>query len=521
MSRPFTAEHLRRWEAPAVPFWVYRGVLVVGWCVAFGYAVSIPVTCTPASPCLPDAGFSVAAALVLATPVLLWREPVLGCCVGALFGLLEVAFEEHDGIRLAFLLHGLACAVVALWLVEARRAQHRVFGEVSTVVTVSRPVPPRFTGRSLVAGLMLVVGVLAFVRYAVVASALADHETAAVEVSARVVAVEQYAVKVALPSGERSFPVLSPESYGVGRSVPVRTDEDWAELVSEPEDVTFPLTVMAVALGMAVFLRLRDVSARRAAERVLHGPAPAVEVLVRADLRGRAVLHTVDGRPFASMPVSGRFEDERMLAVGDLSHGGWVVLVTPDQALLPTRPLRPHHRVLPNPDDPGEELLGVALEVPPLPMPVHPADRDVRAGRWLFLAAVVCTAGAAFLDGPAVITVLWTGGTCLVAGWLRGRPSAVFHQDHAAIRSWLRIYRVPWSEVTSIRRVGDRLVLELESGTRFTLAPSRRDVAELGAVARRLHDLSPHGGEVTSRPGGALPVALWFLLVAGAILWFT
>ncbi|CAL9418886.1 hypothetical protein SUDANB95_01805 [Actinosynnema sp. ALI-1.44] len=521
MSRPFTAEHLRRWEAPTVPVWVYRGVLVVGWCVAFGYAVSIPVTCTPASPCLPDPGFSVAVALVLATPVLLWREPVLGCCAGTLFGLLEVVFEEHDGIRLAFLLHGLACAVVALWLVEARRAQHRVFGEVSSVVTVSRPLPPRFTGRSLVAGVMLVVGVLAFVRYGVVATALADHETAAVEVHARVLSVEDYAVKVALPSGERTFSVLTPEAYGVGRSVPVRTDGAWAELVSEPEDVTFPLTVMAVALGMAVFLRMRDVTARRAAQRVLHGPARAVEVLVRADLRGRAVLHTVDGKPFGSMPVSGRFEDDRMLAVGDLSHGGWVVLVTPDGALLPTRPLRPYHRVLPNFDDPGEELLGVALEVPPLPMPVPPSDHDVRTARWLFLAAVAFTVGAAFLQGPAVLTVLWTAGTCAVVGWLRGRPSAVFHHDHAQVRSWLRTYRVPWSEITSIRRTDDRLVLELESGTRFTLAPSSRDVAELGAIARRLHDLSPHGGEVTSRLGGALPVGLGFLLVAGAILWLT
>ncbi|WP_433261866.1 PH domain-containing protein [Actinosynnema sp. CS-041913] len=521
MSRPFTAEDLRRWEAHAVPAWVYKGVLLVGWGVAFGYAVTTTSGCTPAAPCYPDPWLSVFAAALLATPVLLWREPVLGCALGAGFGLVEVVFEAHEGIRLAFGLHGLACVAVALWLVEARRAQHRVFGGISRPVLVPHPTPVRFTGRSVVAVLMLLVGVLALGKYAVDSTDAAEHTAAAVRVSGTVVTVGEYDVTLELPSSRRTFDVLVPASYAVGMDVPVLVDGQWAELVAEPEDVTFPLTVMALTLGMAAFLRLRDVAGRRAWQRVFATPSPSVEVLVRADPRGRAVLHTVDGKPFGSMPVSRPFEDDRMLAVGDLSYGGWVVLVGADTVLLPNRPLRPYHRTVPRFDDPGEELLGVALEIPPLPFPVQPHHRDVVASRWLFAAAVFLTAGAATLDGPIVLTALWTAGTCAVAGWVRGRPSAVFHQDHATVRSWLRTYHVPWSAVTSIRRDGDRLVLELDSGARFTLAQSRRPVTELGAIARRLHDTSPHGGELTSRFGGALPVALFFTLAAGAVLLLT
>jgi len=521
MSRPFTAEDLRRWEAHTVPAWVCKGVLLVGWVVAFGYSAATASTCSPASPCQPDPWLSVFAAALLATPVLLWREPVVGCALGTAFGLLEVVFEADEGIRVAFGLHGLACALVGLWLVEARRAQHRVFGEISAPTVVRRAAPARFTGRSVAAALLLVVGGLALVKYVVDSADVTEHTTAAVRVNGTVVSVAEFAVTVELQSSQRTFDVLAPESYAVGMDVPVLVDGQWAELVSEPRDVTLPLTVMALTLGMAVFLRLRDVAGRRAAQRFLGGPAPSVEVLVRADGRGRAVLHAVDGRPFGSIAVTGAFDDGRMTAVGDLSHGGWVVLVTPDRVLLPNRPLRPHHRALPRRDGPGEELLGVALEVPPLPFPVPPHRRDVVAGRWLLAAAAFLTAGAANLDGPVVLTALWSAGTCAVAGWVRGRPSAVFHHDHASVRSWLRTYRVPWSEVTSIRRDGERLVLELESGARFTLAQSTRPVAELGAIARRLHDLAPHGGELTSRPGGALPAALCFALVAAAVLLLT
>ncbi|MEV0675539.1 hypothetical protein AB0I60_03355 [Actinosynnema sp. NPDC050436] len=520
MSRPFTADDLRRWEAHAVPAWVCRGVLLVGWGFAFGFAISAPTACTPTAPCLPDPWLSVVAAALLATPVLLWREPVLGCALGALFGLAEVLSDAEEGIRLAFGLHGLACALVALWLVEARRAQHRVVGRISAPVRVPRATPARFTGRTAVAVLMLLVGVLALVKYLVDSSELAEHASAATRVGGRVTAVGEHDVTVRLPSSQRTFDVLATDGYPIGSEVPVLVDGQWAELVAEPQDVTFPLTVMTVSLGMALFLRLRDLAGRRAWQRVFAGPAPGVEVLVRADVRGRAVLHTVDGRPFASMPVSQPFEDARMLAAGDLSHGGWLVLSGPDGVLLPTRPLRPHHREPPRFDDPGEEILGVALEVPPLPYPVPPHRRDVVAARWLFAAALFLTVGATTVDGPVVLTALWTAGTCVLAGWVRGRPSAVFHRDHASVRSWLRTYRVPWAAVTSIRRDGDRLVLELESGTRFTLASSRRPVGELGALARRLHDLAPgHDQEVTSRFGGALPVVLCFAVAAGAVLW--
>ncbi|MEU4804174.1 PH domain-containing protein [Actinosynnema sp. NPDC023587] len=522
MSRPFTAADLRRWEAHAVPAWVYKGVLLAGWGFAFGYAITTPTTCTSAAPCHPDAWLSVVAAALLATPVLLWREPVLGCALGAGFGLVEMMSEADEGIRLAFGLHGLACALVALWLVEARRAQHRVVGPISAPVRVPRATPVRFTGRTVVALLMLLVGVLALVKYLVDATELDEHTVAAVRVGGTVTAVGEHDVTVRLPSSQRTFDVLSTEGYAVGADVPVRVDGGWAELVAEPRDVTFPLTVMAVSLGMAAFLRLRDLAGRRAWQRVFAGPSPAVEVLVRADQRGRAVLHTVDGRPFASVPVSRPFEDDRMLAVGDLSHGGWVVLSGPDGVLLPTRPLRAGHRELPRSDGPGEELLGVALEVPPLPYPVPPLRRDVVAGRWLFAAALFLVVGATTVDGPVVLTALWTAGTCVLAGWVRARPSAVFHRDGASVRSWLRTYRVPWSAVTSIRRDGDRLVLELESGARFTLAPSRRPVAELGALARRLHDLAPaRDDDVTTRFGGVLPVVLCFAIAAGAVLWLT
>ncbi|RKT55410.1 hypothetical protein [Saccharothrix australiensis] len=521
MSRPFTAADLRRWSAHAVPGWVHRGVLLIGWVIAFGYATTTASGCTPTAPCLPDPLLSVSVAALLATPVMLWREPVLGCALGAGFGLAEVLFEAHEGVRLAFGLHGLACALVALWLVEARRAQHRVFGDIGVPTAVRRGAPARFPGRTAAAALLLVVAGLALVKYVADASDLADHAAAAVPVTGTVVEVAEFAVTLELPASRRTFDVLSPESYAVGAAVPVLVDGQWAELVAEPADVTLPLTVMSLTLGMAAFLRLRDVAGRRAWHRVLGTASAAVEVLVRADRRGRAVLHTVDGEPFGSIAVSGAFEDDRMLAVGDLSYGGWVVLVDADRVILPNRPLRPHHRALPRLDGPGEELLGVALETPPLPFPVPPHRRDVVASRWLFAAALFLTAAAVTLRGPVVLTALWTAGTCTVAGWVRGRPSAVFHRDHAAVRSWLRTYRVPWSAVTSFRRDGDRLVLDLESGARFTLATSRRPVTELGAIARRLHDTAPHGGEPTSRLGGALPVAAFCALVASAVLWLT
>ncbi|MEU5693114.1 PH domain-containing protein [Actinosynnema sp. NPDC020468] len=530
MSTPpapaFTAEHLGRWRAAAVG-WASRVVLVVGWFVAFGYTVLTEATCTVAEPCLPDPLVSVLVAAGLATPWLLWREPVLGCVAGVVFGLVVALSDDGDGVRLAFGLHGLACLVVGWRLLDGRRAQAAVFAAVARRIRVHRAATTRWTWRSPAAVVLLVLAALAVVRYGQATAALTAHQRSATTIAARVEQVDDVEVVLDLGAVDRHFPVLDPGDYQPGDLVPVRVDGDWAELAAEPEDVTYWLTFVAAATALALLLLARDGTARRRVRRVLAEPVPGVAVLVRPDRWNRAVLHTVDGRPFAVLPVTvlGDLEDESVeaVAVGELSVGGWVVLVTEDAVLVPGRPLKEFRGELPVPVEPvePEELHHVALEVPPLPVPLEPADREVLTSRVTYAAAIgLVVLVAAFPPWRESVPLLCAAFGAAVLGWLRGRPSTVFHADHVTIRSWVRTYRVPWSLVRSVRRDGEQLVLEVEPDSWFLLAPFRRDVAEVGALARRLRELAPAGGRVTTRLGAAWLVAAAALLIAAGWLWF-
>jgi hypothetical protein len=84
---PMDGPRIDRWTAAAVPWWVPRLVLIVGWVGACVVAVAgDTLSCTAADPgvCGPAVTFAVAIVVLLATPVLLWWLPLAGCGTGML-----------------------------------------------------------------------------------------------------------------------------------------------------------------------------------------------------------------------------------------------------------------------------------------------------------------------------------------------------------------------------------------------------------------------------------------------------
>ncbi|MBL7262173.1 hypothetical protein [Paractinoplanes lichenicola] len=364
---------IKRWAAAAVPWWVSRVGLLLGWVVAVLVAVAADNrACSVADPqvCGPDVTFAVGIVILLATPVLLWWLPLAGCAAGVVFAVLDVIYDDLRAANVAFALHGLLCLAVAAWIVSARRRQAAVVAEVAEPVRLDtelterlRDSVPGWGGRSVIAGLLIVIGAIGLAWYNHRTDQVARHEAAAVRAEAVVRSVDNSEGTVVLEV-PRPVEVDVLGSYEPGQVVPVLVDGDWVRPVDEPEDVTVWLSIGLGALALALLLLVREQRMRAARRRLLSGgPLPGVELTAAPD-QGRALLH--DGLalvPVASTPrrlsrprLTGeevKWEDswkteetrpQPVTVAGDLRDGGWVLLLTEDAVLLPEAPVRTPRR---------------------------------------------------------------------------------------------------------------------------------------------------------------------------------
>ncbi len=558
-----------RWIAAAVPWWVPRVVLVVGWVVAFVAAVAsdtLPCTALDPGVCGPDVGFALAIVVALATPVLLWWLPLAGCGAGMLFAALDLIYDDVPAARVAFGVHGLLCLAVAAWLVAARRRQAAVVAEVAGTVRLDAALAerlknsvPGWGGRTPAAVVLVVAGIGGIAWYDHRAGQVAQHELAAVRTDAVVRSADnaEGVVVVEVPQPAR-VDVLGP--YEAGQVVPVLVDGSWVRLVAEPEDVTPWLSAGVGALGLAGLLLIREQRMRSARRRLLSGVLPAVELTAEPDEHGRAVLHggmalvpvvasptqltrphltgeDVDwddgwtaeeiqdfGRDWRS--AGHRDEPPTVTVAGDLRDGGWVLLITDSVVLLPEAPLRtPRRRPEVAVALPGEPLPAADPgDLPELPVVLRPRPRYRVLGALSLLG---------FAAGPVAVLaglpdgwwetgiVLWLGGVLTYEGWGRLNARVRLTRGGLVVHDRVRVHHVPWQRLHGVRYDDKGLWLAWDPD----VAVQVRGVAEhWGAAMMRLRDLSlaagDPGGQVGNRLGGGLPVGVAYAFVAIASVWW-
>lgn len=409
----------QRWQRGGMPGWVVRGLLPAGWLIAFVLSFVLDdAPCSPADPsvCGPEVGWAVGASLLLATPVLLIAMPVLGCVAGIVGGSVE-QLDRVPEARIAFGLHGLACAVVLVRMLAGRRRQAAVAGEAGDRRAVPGPPPRSGPGLYVAAGLLALAATGALLLWWHWSTGDQRHLAAAERWDARIVAEpeDDWTVRLLLPDRSDEVTIDVVGSYEVGDLVPVlvdRTgDRPWVVPVAEQPDPTFPLSA-GLALGLvAVAVAGVEVSRRRVPARLAAG-APAVTVLVRHLGDEVELRDTDDAAPFARVPIrwestpaqppetvdhdEDQYDEEdeeeeeawrtasdeyvarfaaawrgetvpsdaddgqppppiRMTAVGDLRQGGWVALVDGTEVLWPLRTVRLLRRTDDEPPEPDDE----------------------------------------------------------------------------------------------------------------------------------------------------------------------
>jgi hypothetical protein len=318
-ASPLTSAAAARWSAAGVPRWVTKGALTAGWAAALvaavvGSIVWDPKLCAPVNPaiCGPDQGFAWWVVICLATPALLIWMPLLGCAAGVAFALADLAYDDVTSAKIGFGLQGLACAVVAVWLLRSAAAQERVVAEVSAgsraAVPSTHPLPGTdLNGSRVIATVVLVLlgaGLIGW--YAHDVRTEQSHLSVAEQVNGRVVAVDarNSTITTAFDTGASSrqvtTEVLDTMPYAQGSTTPVLLDPNdqlWSRLVAEPPDATGWESAGLLALLLAALLTGRELHTRRARQRLWTGEHPALRVWVVPDELGDALVFPDDGGP--------------------------------------------------------------------------------------------------------------------------------------------------------------------------------------------------------------------------------
>jgi hypothetical protein len=314
-AHPFTAADADRWVRAGVPRWV-TGIALPGlWLCAIVVAFTSDTTrCTPQDPsvCGPDSHFALWLVVCLATPVLLWWMPVLGCWAGVTFALAELRYDDVQAARWAFGLHGLLCALVAVRLVRGSAEQRRIAeatsagGRIGAVPDVPGGPGPSAVSGLAVAGLLVLAGLGFFAWYGHEVADEQDHLTRAVQVQAKILAVDpdwSIRVEARTPAvGTREYTIevaYYTDPYPLHASTPVLVDpqdRDWVRLVAEPQDVTYWQTAGAGCFALAFCWLLQRQRWRRGVRALSSGEHPALRVRIRPDDKGRAlILPALDG----------------------------------------------------------------------------------------------------------------------------------------------------------------------------------------------------------------------------------
>lgn len=600
---PLTLEGSRAWLSAGLPRWLTRWLPAALWVLAFVVSLATDDTaCTPADPsvCGPDHAFAFFVVAALATPLLfLLGVPLLACACGVVFAAADQRYDLVAVSRGAYALHGGLCLVVALLVVRSRRRQQRLLP--SAPVSVRGADPGWSRARVTVALLMVPVAAAAFLQYARVSSAEQRHLSRSTVVAARVVGRSSEGSTITLDvaqgiddSRRLVVEVLDTGPYPVGSSTPLRLDPQdpsWRRLVAEPYDPTGWQALGNGAVALLALAALSEARRRRAVRRLTSSVQPGV--LVRAAvLPYEATLFPVetDSAPFGKVmvathpaaepdgpePDSRAFGDdwrapagpdggepstgpvaEQAVLVGDLREGGWVVLVTEHEVLVPQRPLRlvdPRRRALPavvarllgrapRAAEPEEEgaLPGVpveaASEAPSLDVPsaVRPVRRQRQLGALFCLGAFVAAPSAVlwladgwYQRGVAVLL----GGQLLLAGLnRRAQVLRLLHDRLEVVGPW-RSTSVPWDRLHGARQDGAVLLLAWEPDVVLAAGPLELEgsqeppdavASSVGATAVRLREralaLGRPGRPVQRAAGAGRDVLVVYGLLCAAALW--
>ena len=395
------------WLAAGIPRWLTRQLPAALWLVAFVVSIATDTTqCTPADPgvCGPDFVFAWFVVVFIATPILLFWMPLLGCAAAITFALADQRYDPVAASRTAYAAHASICLVVALSLIRSRRAQRRLVAGrgVTTRLSATQVDPGWNMVRVATLALLVPVALASFWWFNRVSTAESRHVHRAEVVSAPVVSAstDNSTITVEVGRGPDDptrlvLDVLDTHAYRIGGTTPVLLDPQdrtWTRLVAEPYDPTGweSLGIGAVAL-MALSLG-RELQRRRAIRLIASTPSPCVQAQAArpADL---ALLLTAqsEARSFGSLlvvepqrpdgdgdggPERSEADDasgfgelwrgerelvdfawqdtqglvhvpnaaggivEPAVLVGALYDGGWCLLMTADGMLIPKRPLR-------------------------------------------------------------------------------------------------------------------------------------------------------------------------------------
>ncbi|MBL7493365.1 hypothetical protein I6A60_37980 [Frankia sp. AgB1.9] len=422
----FEVADAARWATGRAARWLAPVVLAGGWLIAFAVAVAgdtQPCSAADPSVCGPSVPFAWASVALFATPILLWWMPLVGCVAGIGFAVFDLAADPVPAARVAFAVHGAVCLIAAAWLLTARRRQLVRASVVARPVMiepgVTVPDPRaarRWSARTVVALLLVLVGALAQLRYRHDSLAVERHVAGADRVDVRVqrTDTDNDVITVQLPGngGRAEIGVYDAGTYREGSSVPVLLDtagpREWVRLVAEPPDVTPWLTAGLGAFALAALLASRDWAARSARRRLLESSMAGIDMFGQWEIGAKVTLRpAVNARAVASvrvvppeqagvLPGDDPWTDERAMrygrwwrdedtlaehdrhdvtesgptpfgspwpvtVAGSLRDGGWVILLTETGVLLPTAPLRTRQPDddLPPPGGPDDEWAAV------------------------------------------------------------------------------------------------------------------------------------------------------------------
>lgn len=295
---PLPSSATPSWRTPAIPnLRIVRWVVVAAGVLTVLVSVgSEPTRCTPSQPCTAAWDFSLFIAMLVASVVLLWRWPVTGLALGIVYALGAVLLDPAWPGKVAAAVYGALCAVLLVRLVTVRRRRVAELASAAGRTTVpdwvrssaraagELPWPLLHVGGAAIGLVTALVGLGLLIGSW---TGYQDRLERAVQTWAIVAEADPedpFAVTLqvdgAAPGAERPD-IYTVEEYALGTRVPVRVDPQdpgWAELVAEPWDETYWLSLALLGLLAAGVLGAEAVRERRSLTGLLEGTHPAVRV---------------------------------------------------------------------------------------------------------------------------------------------------------------------------------------------------------------------------------------------------
>jgi hypothetical protein len=501
-------------------------------------------TCTVTRPCSHDWLFSAVLPFLLSSVVLLWWQPTLAHASAALYSAVAILADPSAAGRMAALGYGVVS--VGLVLVRARLRWYR--GEELRAVAVTGRVPTWVVDRLTAEGVQrwslphvagaagaVAVGLLSVGLLSGAWTEYQDRLTRSSESTGVVIsrdAEDPFLVTLEVTDDagrSRLITLMTLEEYAANARVEVRqdpADAQWVELVSEPWDETYWLSLALAGLGAAALLGLEARRRRRDLVALTSAVQPTLRVcaapLQGSDAIGLAHVEdptrrvwgvltapvavstldpvAVDDAARWESPAEDPDEGEELrwerptigTLYGDLREGGTCALVLDSLGLVTHRLREPRsgERVLPDPrpglplptdletGEPSDdalallrmEALGDAEPVPPaVTPPVLPHRSHAGSWRrlWAAVQVAVCLAAVPALvlldEAGALNVALVSAGSAF--GLVEGlRRLRPLVLDHPGI--WhpqvLRSWLIPWSSVRQALVRNNTVVLEID-----------------------------------------------------------